>query len=468
MTGRILKAPNISRYFLYVAGITLLGCFFGLQIIAENYEITAISILGLVALLLILKSPIFGLYLILVLTPLNQLQQFDIPLFSSAIRIIGLVTLASFLAHYFVFKEYHLVKTELFFPLAIFVSSYIVGLNRANDLEYVLLETVPALIMYFMLYLLVVNLVKDQETVKKIFLLFTIVASGLALFGIAQYFKGETLFHPEMGKFAAFDVGSQSVIRVIGVFRNPNAFAYTYVLVIPLMVGILLTAKRRLYRWIIIGLLGICTFCLLLTYSRSAFLALLVSVFIFIISSSIKWRQKITAIMGFLGIFIMLHIFLPDIFNVLRYRIVFAAQSTGIQQRIELVKGGIDTFLTYPFIGGGTGNASIILGKYTHRFRCDPHNNLTAVLIETGLLGFIPFVLIFVNFTKKVMNAIYKTSNQNSRIILVSILASIWGYFVNGLFHTSINYALWWMVLGLGMAQANIAERSLNETVQKT
>ncbi len=458
MVRESAKISAMGKNFLYVIGILLLAYFIGSQIIDQNYKIMSILLLGLATLLLILKSPVFGLYLIAAITPLNQLQQFDIPLFSSVIRVIGAITLVSFLIHHFVAKKDRLIKTELFFPLAIFVFAYVVGLFRAYDPKSAL-ELLISLTMYFLLYLLVVNLVKDQKTIKRMLLVFIIVATGLALFGIVQYFRGETLFPPEMGRFGAFRLGKQRIVRVIGVFKNPNAFAYNYVLVIPLIVGILLTEKRRLYQGIIMGLLGLCTFCLFITFSRSAFLALWVS--ILIILYFIKGYQKVIAVASLLGVFVILYIFSPNILHILKYRMSPTVHDIGIEQRIELVKGGIDIFLTHPLIGAGIGNSPTILGRYTYDYRHGPHNNLVAVLVETGLLGFIPFILIFIMFTKKILKAMCKTNNRSSRIILVSILASIWGYFVNGLFHTSIGYGLWWMVLGLGIAQAYIVERSM-------
>jgi len=453
------KISAIGKNFLYVIGILLSAYFIGSQIIDQNYKIMSILLLGLAALLLILKSPVFGLYLIAAITPLNQLQQFDIPLFSSVIRVIGAITLVSFLIHHFVAKKDRLIKTELFFPLAIFVFAYVVGLFRAYDPKSAL-ELLISLTMYFLLFLLVTNLVKDQKTTKRMLSVFIIVATGLALFGIVQYFRGETLFPPEMGRFGAFDVGSQSVIRVVGVFRNPNAFAYNYVLVIPLIIGILLIEKRGLYRLIIMGLLGLCTFCLFITFSRSAFLALWVS--ILIILYFIKGYQKVIAVASLLGVFVILYIFSPNILHILKYR-MSPTVDMGIEQRIELVKGGIDIFLTHPFIGAGIGNAPTILGRYLYEYSHGPHNNLVAVLVETGLLGFIPFILIFIMFTKKILNVMSKARDDNSKIILTVILASIWGYFVNGLFHTSIGYGLWWMILGLGMVQANFVLLKKNE-----
>ncbi|UCE75391.1 MAG: O-antigen ligase family protein, partial [Methanomassiliicoccales archaeon] len=394
--------------------------------------------------------------LILLLTPLNQLQQLDIPLFSSEIRIIGLITLVAFLTHYFMRKNIFIKKTELFLPLLVFVFAHIVGLFRASDVGYAL-ERVISIVIYFILYILVVNLVKDEKTGKRMFVVLMLVTSGLAVFGIVQYFRGETLFSPDMGKFGSFDIAGQPVIRVIGVFRNPNAFAYTYVLVIPLTVGFFLIQKKRLYQCVLLALLGICTICLLLTFSRSAFLAVWIS--LFFILAVLKRSQKAMIAMGFLGISILLYAVSPDLFHILQFRVTSTSFDISIQERMALIGGGIETFSINPLIGSGTGNAPMILGKYAYRFIREAHNNLIVVLVETGLLGFVPFILIFIIFTKKMLHAMSKTSDRDSKIILVAILSSIWGYFINGLFHTSIAYGLWWFILGSGIAAADIIER---------
>lgn len=455
MISSRLRLSFTGKHFLFMLGVLTGACLLGLQIAVHDHLVTATVLLGLIALVLTAKHPIFGIFSIAAFSPLNQLQQLDIPLFSSVIRIIGLVTLASYVIH-LLMKKYTLKRTNLFIPLIVFVFAHVVGLFRAIDIA-AALEQVAALIMYFIVYLLVVNLVKDQKTLGRMFLVISIVASGLALFGIIQYLKGETLFSPEMGRFDTFDFETQRVIRVIGVFRNPNAFAYTYVLVIPLIVGLILIQKERLYQWALLALLAVCTICLILTFSRSAFLALWASSFLML--AFLKRGQKAMTIISFLGILIMFYVISSDLFHILQFRVTSTPFDISIQERMAVIRGGIDTFTVNPLLGSGTGNASMILGRYAYRFIRGPHNNLIAVLVETGLLGFIPFTLIFFNFTKKILHAMSRTNNQDSYIILVAILASICGYFINGLFHTSIAYGLWWIILGSGIAAADMIER---------
>jgi O-antigen ligase len=455
MIGQRIRVDSAEKNLFLILCFLLGASFLGFQIVAQDHSILAICILGVTSLVLIAKRPVLGLYLIAVLTPLNQLQQFEFPLFSSVIRVIGLVTLLSFLAHYLITPEYRFIRTELFPPMSVFVFAYIVGLYRSYEVNGALTQ-VLVLSMYFALYLLVVNLVRDRKTLTRMFVVLTLVASALAVFGILQFFTGKTFFTPGTENFETFGVGGQSVIRVIGLFDNPNAFAYNYVLVIPLMIGLLLTQRKRLHQLTIIALLATCTLCLFLTFSRSAFLALWVSVFIILLF--MKSPQKVMIGIGFLGVLTAVYALTPDLFDILHFRMLSASNYMGIHQRIDLVKGGIVTFSTHPFIGSGTRNAPIMLGEYTYNFRHGAHNNLIAVLVETGLLGFIPFCLIFINFTKKILAGISRTVDRNSRILLVAILASIWGYFVNGLFHTSLAYGLWWMILGMGMAYANISE----------
>ena len=127
-----IRLTFINKYLFYGIGISIVAYLVGLQIAFRDSRTVVLSLLGLAALATIVKRPIWGLYLIAALTPLNQLQQLELPIFSSIIRIIGLVTIISFLARYFITKEYRQIKTDLLLPIFIFVFAYIVGLFRAD------------------------------------------------------------------------------------------------------------------------------------------------------------------------------------------------------------------------------------------------------------------------------------------------------------------------------------------------
>jgi len=165
----------------------------------------------------------------------------------------------------------------------------------------------------------------------------------------------------------------------------------------------------------------------------------------------VGWRRTVRlSLIGCLGLsFLSLRLLLPSVFEE-------RSGSATLYARIAQQKQTVQLFLDHPMNGIGLSNFTDALQntKYSTFYEDEEaldsaHNNLGAVLAETGLTGFLPFVAsqIFI------MAAFWKLrSAESSEAKLASkmFLFLFMCYWINGMFLTTAYFAdlnLWYMLV---------------------
>ena len=181
----------------------------------------------------------------------------------------------------------------------------------------------------------------------------------------------------------------RGIPRLVGTFTDPNIFAFGNLIFFYYYLTHLREKESKL------GIL-LSTTTLLLTFSRGAVLAIFFGILIIFISA--KPRDKIKmSLFCFISIYILIHITRSllsiDIVQIVvnRFGKIFEDNATG---RLDLWMNSIEFFVDSPFWG---------IGIYNYRpysreiFNVDNymHNTFLEVLIESGIIGFLMYSLIF-------------------------------------------------------------------------
>lgn len=238
--------------------------------------------------------------------------------------------------------------------------------------------------------------------------------------GIAEqvsYLKGPSIIENIGGRF----------LRAYGGLSHPNIFGGFLVIAVLFMVGIYVTKiiNKKIYEKIIFWIIFITLFnALILTFSRSAYLALGISfVFIFIYSIYKKCFNKYSSI--FIIVFfistISLFIF-KDIF-VTRTSLTQRTEINSNIERIQLLKQSFN-IIQERFLYGVSFN-NYIPAIYSRNFgfqiyEYQPvHNVYLLVFAELGIIGFLFYLSIFVfSFCKNI-----KTKDEINIIFSIMILS---------------------------------------------
>ena len=283
----------------------------------------------------------------------------------------------------------------------------------------------------------------DKKFINKI--PYLLVFSGLivVLIGYIQYF-----FYPNLKNL--FYLGwDEHLYRMFSSFLDPNYAGSFFVLFFILILGMFYQSMKRKMQ-IRAFVLAVSDFFVLvaiyLTYSRSAFIMLAVSIstFLFLIK---KWKLIIFALIGLLLIvFIVPKSFQTEGTNLLR--------TFSSQQRINSSQAALKIFQGSPVFGVGFNAYRYAQNKIgldneswqiTHS-GAGTDNSFLFVLATTGTIGFISylyFLLSMFHFAKKNFK-----NNVFSLILFSSLLGLIFNsLFINSLFYVFILEWIWITVL---------------------
>lgn len=286
--------------------------------------------------------------------------------------------------------------------------------------------------------------------VKKLMYVFIGVVSFVSFIGIFQYmfqeslglrFLGEPLISSEKLGVAKVGLKEGNFLRVYGTFPHPNIFAGYLSFAIFFIIYCFKEAKV-----LFTTLLIVCLIALVLTFSRSAILALFMGLFLYYAVSNVKITFKNASLFVVLFLFFIVTF---DLYSVLVDRIVVGDQGSLAERSLQY-SASKHMFFDNVF-GVGLGNFTLVMQNYL-TVKLQPwliqpvHNLLLLSFNEIGLLGGSAFVALFAY-------VFYKLLKIKTR--LSYILMSIWVFvLVVGLFdHYFLTLyqgnVLLWMFLGL-------------------
>lgn len=209
------------------------------------------------------------------------------------------------------------------------------------------------------------------------------------------------------GEFAARLSGAPTDII------NPNELGFVIVTVIILVYFLLLKQGPLLVRALALIIIGVCAYTLILTASRSAFLALGLAGMMIFWSSKNKTMFIFVIGIGLVLTFTNLNDFQKD-----RYLSIFSS-SSGSQNsataegRINGIVHGIQVVMNRPFVGHGLGTSKE--ANYNNsRGALLSHNLYLEVAVELGFIG----LLIYLYFLNSILvNIIAMMKNLRTNLL---------------------------------------------------
>ncbi len=297
---------------------------------------------------------------------------------------------------------------------------------------------------------------------KGVFLLFIGLECALAIYqfwnqaSLGLQKVGESMIGPYIFSVAKVEAFGQVFIRSYGTFAHPNVFGAFLVigLVISLAAFINANLKSRL---VLLLLVGIQTFGLTLTFSRSAWLVAMLAILIFVcltwnIDLSVGEKLYPAVLLILLSFVVIGIIYLPFIAE--RGRV---AGTTAYTERTNYNTAGLKMIIDYAVFGVGPGQSLLHMEHYMPG-RIEPwdiqpiHNYYLLFTTELGLPAFFVFAL-YISYVLQKSFRVYKamTNLDVEFICLLSCLIAILILMMfDHYFYTLESPAiLFWVVLGL-------------------
>jgi O-antigen ligase len=345
--------------------------------------------------------------------------------------------------------------------------TFIAGLAHA-PLSATVLRRFAEMLLAISLFFVIVNQVQLSRTLDQMTVLI-ILCGGLAGFlGVLFYVLPSALTVNVLSKLAVFNYPAGAGIlryveddpaqpmRAIATSIDPNALGGLLTIVSVVAIVQLFADRPVLPRRLLAPLAGLMGLSLVLTFSRSAMLGLGVAL---TLVGLLRYR-KLLWLIALLGI--MLLLLPPTQVYVARFVEGIRGEDLATQMRFGEYKDALTLISRYPLLGvgfSGTPDIDLYLGV-----------SMLYLLIaeQTGLVGLLIFLVIMGMYFVIIYRAWRQTPREHRlEGHLLAYQAALAGALVGGIFDHfffNINFvhlvALFWLVMGLGIAAARLKTQS--------
>ena len=358
-----------------------------------------------------------------------------------------LVSLASLLLLFGRERE----KTLLYFPANkfIYTLAFIYGYATLTSVTVRGSLFVGMLTVLFVLFAIVMmNSITKWSQVRLMCALSVLVGVAVSLYGFYQYLNSFAYrsVWTDTNLFTTFE------FRVYSTFSNPNVLAEYFLLVLPLGAAMLVTAKTWKGRVFWLCCDGIMMLCLLLTYSRGAYLGILLAVAVFFVMLDRRF-----ILLGLLGLAVLPLVMPSSIME--RFLSIGNMKDTSSSYRWNIYLGALAMLKDYWFSGVGPGmeafNEIYPAYAFSASIAQHAHNLFLQLTSDTGIFGLLAFCLTVFSFFRTCFTALREEKDFEARVFIITGISAISGFMVQSMTdYTFYNYRvmlLFWAVLALGL-----------------
>lgn len=301
---------------------------------------------------------------------------------------------------------------------------------------------------YILIYYLVVNNISSAAQIKRMIWVMLTSALLVALYGFYQYFFGVNISSTEWVDGEQFP---DLKMRVFSTLENPNLLAGFLVSMMAISAGMGYKSSTVKGKVLLFSLVAIFGACLVLTYSRGAWLSLLavIGVYGLLCNRKIFWLLLLLPIAMFFSHDAVLE----------RIMSIMNPTDTSSTLRIALWESTIAMIQDKPLFGIGWGSYWLVYPEYDF-FINDPstkifhaHNMYLNIAAEIGIPGLLAFLTIMYGHVRLALSMLLRSFESWSSGLMLGIVAAVAGIIMNGftdyvMFNIQLSM-LYWLLNGL-------------------
>ena len=295
---------------------------------------------------------------------------------------------------------------------------------------------------FSLFFILLTNSVTTYKQLKVLSGILVFAGVAVALYGILQFLNPSGL---RIGAWVDEDMFSIG-FRVYSTLENPNVLGEYFLLVIPLCVGFLFSAKTWFQRIIWAGCFGIMMLCMVLTYSRGCWLGICLAAAIFMVMYDRRF------ILVGVAVLIAAPFVLPDSIMA-RLTSIGNMSDSSTSYRVSIWMGSIAMLREFWFCGVGPGQAAFnkLYGTYAYgaASASHAHNLFLQIMADTGICGLVLIVVIVFSAVRTLATAVQNETCRENRMFQTAGIAALAGFMVQSMFdYTFYNYRVMFMFWG--------------------
>ncbi len=319
-------------------------------------------------------------------------------------------------------KDFNFAWTPIDFSLIIFFIVCIALYLIASSDMFGGLDGLRAVIEYMFFFFIVVKLLRSEEGAKNVIRLMIGTGVIMSLHGIYQY-----VAKVETPAYWTDKVEVSSGPRVFSFVQSPNVLGCLLAMLLPLAISLIFSEKAVIKKLIYTAASGLMGVCILLTGSRSSWIALGCALIIYAILS-----KKFYLIIGLFVVAILAYSLVSSV----RLRIDYMLDPAYIASSF---KGGrfarwpkaIELFYNNLLFGvgfGQFGGSVATINKVRGAFYVD--NYYIKAAVEMGIFGLVTFLVALYNGVVWSLRASYKVEDKVSKGLIQSGFGAMVGILV--------------------------------------
>lgn len=401
---------------------------------------------GIAALVLVLWRHEIGVFAVVGFIPL-----------SPTMALLGLIllTTVSFIIRLFRDNSMRLKITILDFFVVLFgivlFYSFLTSYTPGSSMLALMIH-----IAFIIFYFILVNTVKTRQQLYVLAALLVLSTTVTSLYGLYQLKTVGATSEAWVDTTLFEDIKA----RVGSTFENPNVLGEYLVLIIPMAIAMLWGQKGLISKLGTMGLTAIMLGCLVYTYSRGAYVGLMLALALFAVL-----RDRRFVILGIIGLLMLPFVLPASVIN--RFASIGNLNDTSSFYRISVWLGSLRLARDYWLSGIGLGLEpfKLVYPKYSLNaaYAHHSHNIYIQLLIETGISGLLMFLAIIVVYYKTMLTGFYKTKDRFTSTFMIAIASGMAGYLAQGMveniWYNNRVLLTFWVMLAFGMiAKALITE----------
>ena len=301
---------------------------------------------------------------------------------------------------------------------------------------------------YILLYYGILVFVHRSWERRMLFSALLFSAFAVALYGLYQYAHMLVLNNAEWVDEAAFPLLRR---RMYSTLYNPNLLSAFLLIVMSASASMMICTRHYWHRVMYLVLLAILTLCLVLTYSRGAWLSVGALVFFF----GLFWDKRVWLL--FLAAPLIGAFYHGGVADRLLSIFSHSEADTSVAMRMDMWEAAIAMFLDHPLFGIGWGAFKHVYPVYNELIQeagiviFHAHNMYLNFLAETGLVGtFFGLWFFFGNAWYAIRYVKDHHVRTFDRSLSMTVAASVLSLSISGisdydLFSTQISLTFWLM-----------------------
>ena len=331
--------------------------------------------------------------------------------------------------------------TPLDLPIALYLAvATFLFLVRSPQLG-IAVEGVRVYIEYLLWFFVTSNLLLNKRQVRALVNLLVLIGALVAIHGVYQYIIGVAI------PSTWLDSTESVRTRVFSIVGSPNVLGSFLVLVIPITVSQVLSARGRLLRYLYVLCLAPMVLSLLFTYSRGAWLAMAGALAIY--GLLYNWRILLAlAVAAYAAPKVI-----PGIASRIGYMLSPAyLLSSARAGRVARWNVAINKVQDHPLVGEGFGRFGGAVAARHIPSSNYVDNFYLKTAAESGILGIVALLWLLLNGIRCALNSYRRLTDTYLKGLAVGLISGLLGVLlhngVENIFEVPMMAVYFWLLLG--------------------